>query len=96
MGCGSSSSSEEVMDISLLSGWDPAKAWTIDVIIEGNDGEANSNFLFQADIGEDGTIVDRPIDASSEKSYLVLDNDMYDINCFQPGITHLVTYSLIY
>ena len=85
MGCASSSqSSSNQVDISHMPGWDPSKAWTIDIIAEGNDLEVNSNFLFQADISADGTVADKTIDATSEKSFLVLDNDMYDINCFEP------------
>ena len=54
----------------------------IDIIAEGGESEVNSNFLFQADISADGSITNRTIDSSNEKSYILLDNDLYDINTF--------------
>ena len=87
MGCSSSSSNESsYIDISKEPNWNPDKAWVIDIIVEGaGDGEANSNFLFQADIQADGTVENKTCDASNEKAYIVLDNDMYDINSFIGG-----------
>jgi len=71
------------IDLSLQPKWDANKAWVIDIIVEGyGDGEGNSNFLFQADIQADGTVENKTCDQHNEKSYIVLDNDMYDINSF--------------
>jgi hypothetical protein len=82
MGCGSSSFVEEYKDISNEVGWDSSKAWVIDIIAENGEAEVNSNFLFQAEITADGSIANKTIDANHEKSYIVLDNDLYDINSF--------------
>jgi len=79
MGC---NFSEPSVDVSTMPNWDETKVWVIDVIIEGNEAEQNSNFLFQANITADGTIENKAADKDREKSYIVLDNDLYDINTF--------------
>jgi len=70
--CSSSEASQSFIDISKEPNWNPNKAWVIDIIVQGSDGEVNSNFLFQADIQADGTVENRTCDKSNEKSYIVL------------------------